>query len=58
MARTPNQTGDPGVSDPQPSNAPRFLSVREVADYLHLNEKKVYSLAAEGKIPGTKVTGK
>jgi excisionase family DNA binding protein len=32
--------------------------VREVADYLKLNEKKVYSLAAEGKIPGTKVTGK
>ncbi|MFT5172225.1 MAG: putative molybdopterin biosynthesis protein [Gammaproteobacteria bacterium] len=40
------------------AHAPRFLSVREVADYLQLNEKKVYSLAAEGKIPGTKVTGK
>ncbi len=36
----------------------RFLSVREVADYLQINEKKVYTLAAEGKIPGTKVTGK
>jgi excisionase family DNA binding protein len=39
-------------------DAPRFLSVREVADYLQINEKKVYALAAEGKIPGTKVTGK
>lgn len=39
-------------------SAPRFMSVREVADYLQVNEKKVYALAAEGKIPGTKVTGK
>ncbi|MFT5448841.1 MAG: putative molybdopterin biosynthesis protein [Gammaproteobacteria bacterium] len=51
--QAPTQNGSPGTSD-----APRFLSVREVADYLKLNEKKVYSLAAEGKIPGTKVTGK
>jgi len=42
----------------QASEAPRFLSVREVADYLQINEKKVYALAAEGKIPGTKITGK
>jgi excisionase family DNA binding protein len=42
-----------------PLNAlPRFMSVRQVADYLHLNEKKVYALASEGKIPATKVTGK
>jgi excisionase family DNA binding protein len=34
------------------------MGVREVADYLQINEKKVYSLAAEGKIPGTKITGK
>jgi excisionase family DNA binding protein len=40
------------------SHAPRFLSVREVAEYLQVNEKKVYALAAEGKIPGTKITGK
>jgi putative molybdopterin biosynthesis protein len=37
---------------------PRFMSVKQVADYLHLNEKKVYTLVSEGKIPGTKVTGK
>ena len=43
---------------PAAGDAPRFLSVREVADYLGINEKKVYALAAEGRIPGTKVTGK
>jgi putative molybdopterin biosynthesis protein len=36
----------------------RFMSVRQVAEYLQINEKKVYALAGEGKIPGTKVTGK
>lgn len=35
-----------------------FMSVREVADYLHLNTKKVYALVKEGHIPATKVTGK
>jgi putative molybdopterin biosynthesis protein len=39
-------------------NLPRFLDVKQVADYLNLNEKKVYALVAEGRIPGTKVTGK
>ena len=34
------------------------MGVREVAEYLQINDKKVYALAAEGKIPGTKVTGK
>lgn len=37
---------------------PRFMNVRQVATYLQLNEKKVYSLVNEGNIPGTKVTGK
>jgi excisionase family DNA binding protein len=37
---------------------PRYLSVKQVADYLNLNEKKVYALVNEGKIPATKVTGK
>lgn len=37
---------------------PRYLSVKQVADYLHLNEKKIYALVNEGKIPATKVTGK
>ncbi|GAA0407324.1 helix-turn-helix transcriptional regulator [Cocleimonas flava] len=35
-----------------------FLSVKQVSEYLQLNEKKVYSLANEGHIPATKVTGK
>lgn len=35
-----------------------FMSVKQVAEYLHLNEKKVYALVNEGKIPATKVTGK
>jgi len=35
-----------------------FMSVRQVAEYLHLNEKKIYALVNEGAIPATKVTGK
>lgn len=35
-----------------------FMNVKQVADYIHLNEKKVYSLVNEGEIPATKVTGK
>lgn len=40
------------------SSVPRFMNVKQVADYLQLNEKKVYTLVSEGKIPGTKITGK
>lgn len=39
-------------------HAPRFMSVKQLAEYLQLNEKKIYALASEGRIPGTKVTGK
>jgi putative molybdopterin biosynthesis protein len=47
------------AAKPAPAGEPpRFMSVRQVAAYLHLNEKKVYALASEGKIPATKVTGK
>lgn len=35
-----------------------FMSVKQVAAYLHLNEKKVYTLVNDGHIPATKVTGK
>lgn len=35
-----------------------FMSVKQVADYLNLNEKKIYALVNEGLIPATKVTGK
>ena len=34
------------------------MSVKQVAEYLNLNEKKIYALVNEGQIPGTKVTGK
>ncbi|NIO86675.1 MAG: helix-turn-helix domain-containing protein, partial [Candidatus Aminicenantes bacterium] len=40
------------------SSEDEFISVRDVSKLLHVNEKKVYTLAQEGKIPGTKVTGK
>ncbi len=43
---------------PASQNRSPFMSVREIADYLHINTKKVYALVAEGKIPATKVTGK
>jgi excisionase family DNA binding protein len=34
------------------------LTVREVAAYLRVNEKKVYELVKEGALPATKATGK
>ena len=37
---------------------PRFMSVRQVARYLNINEKKVYALVSDGKIPASKLTGK
>ena len=37
---------------------PRFMNVKQVSEYLQLNEKKIYALVSEGKIPGTKITGK
>ena len=37
---------------------PAFMSVRQVARYLQLNEKKIYALLKSGDIPGTKITGK
>lgn len=43
---------------PDPSRLPSLLSVKQLAELLHLNEKKVYQLAALGDIPCTKVTGK
>lgn len=41
-----------------PLDANVFMSVKQVAEYLHLNEKKIYALVNEGKIPATKITGK
>jgi excisionase family DNA binding protein len=39
-------------------DTPRFMNVRQVAHYLQLNEKKVYALVNEGRIPATRLTGK
>ena len=36
---------------------PSLLSVKQLSGLLQINEKKVYQLAADGEIPGTKVTG-
>lgn len=41
-----------------PEPAPRFMSVKQLARYLQINEKKVYALANEGRLPASKVTGK
>ena len=54
---TPLRAG-PAPADAGENTQPRFLSVRQVAEYLQVNEKKIYALASEGKIPGTKITGK
>ena len=35
-----------------------FLSTKEVAKYIGVNEKKVYFMAKAGKLPCTRVTGK
>ena len=35
-----------------------MLTVREAAAYLNLNEKLVYRLVRDGRIPGTRITGK
>ena len=59
MAKDPTPLRrDPAPESTTDSTRPRFLSVRQVAEYLQVNEKKIYALASEGKIPGTKITGK
>ena len=35
-----------------------LLNTKQVAEYLGINEKKVYYLAKAGKLPCTRVTGK
>jgi putative molybdopterin biosynthesis protein len=46
------------VAESATQEAPRFMNVRQVARYLQLNEKKVYALVNEGRIPATRLTGK
>jgi len=36
----------------------RLFTTRQVADYLHVNEKMVYGLVSDKGLPATKVTGK
>ncbi len=35
-----------------------FLTTRELAELLHIKEHKVYDLAASGKVPCSRATGK
>ena len=35
-----------------------YMSVKQVANYLNLNEKKIYALVSDNRIPATKITGK
>lgn len=48
---------DQRKADQQDDSSP-YMTVKQVAAYLHLNEKKIYALLQEGRLPGTKVTGK
>lgn len=57
MARPLTREPDESPELPARKISP-FMSVKDVAEYLHLNTKKVYSLVSEGRIPATKVTGK
>jgi len=41
-----------------PEENSKYLTVRELAEFLHLKERKIYALAAEGKIPCSRATGK
>lgn len=47
-----------GPANAHADDLPRFMSVHQVAGYLHINEKKVYALVRDEKIPATKITGK
>jgi excisionase family DNA binding protein len=46
------------TNEPAPHELPRFMTVRQAAQYLQINEKKVYALVNEGRIPATRLTGK
>ena len=52
------RTGDEVAATARSDVPPRFMTVKQVAAYLQVNEKKVYGLVQEGKIPATKLTGK
>jgi putative molybdopterin biosynthesis protein len=54
----PEKTEEAVKPDQTGPETPRFMSVKQIARYLQVNDKKIYSLVREGKIPATKVTGK
>ncbi len=58
MPKSSERDLKPSATSPETDHGVRFMSVHDVAAYLQINEKKVYALAAEGRIPGTKITGK
>jgi len=58
MARNTQKEPLPTAAAPATPAEPRFMNVREVARYLQVNEKKVYALVNEGRIPATRLTGK
>jgi excisionase family DNA binding protein len=37
---------------------PEYLTTKEVARYLRLNEKKIYAMVAAGKLPAARISGK
>lgn len=55
---TKSETATDLRSRPTQSDDTALLSVKQLAELLHINEKKVYQLAALGDIPCTKITGK
>jgi excisionase family DNA binding protein len=57
MSATKSAPGAVGPETAAP-DTPRFMNVRQVAHYLQINEKKVYALVNEGRIPATRLTGK
>ena len=42
----------------RPPEQETYLTVKQLAQYIHLNEKKIYALIKEGRIPATKASGK
>ena len=53
-----DRTAETAGVEPNGGEPPRFMTVKQAAAYLQVNEKKIYALVREGKIPATKLTGK
>ncbi len=62
MTNTLNKYGSsrlPATTDQESDQRnPAFLNAKQLAEYLQINEKKIYALAGDGRLPGTKITGK